>query len=362
MTCSNPPQHVLIVRPSALGDVCRTVPALVSLRHALPDAQIDWLIRDTFVDAVAHHPALSTVLPFPRRRFGAMWRSPAAVREFTAWVGELRRRRYDLAIDLQGLSRSALFARLSGAGRRVGRADAREAGWLFYNQRHRIDDDQHTVDRMLALVEAAGYPGRRDLRLYVGPQDQAWMTRYLADHDVADEPYVCIAPTAQWRCKCWPIERFIELTRRLLGEWRPHRRAAAQSGGGHVVVLAAPSERVQIAPLLDAFVDDRRVHWPTTTVGQLMAIIARTELLVCNDSAPLHIAVGFDRRIVCLFGPTDPSRVGPYQRDDTVLQPPGITPRQMTQYRRRRDDQSLIAQISLKRVWNRVEHVLLSDR
>jgi ADP-heptose:LPS heptosyltransferase len=83
---------------------------------------------------------------------------------------------------------------------------------------------------------------------------------------------------------------------------------------------------------------------------------------VCNDSAPLHIAVGFDRRIVCLFGPTDPSRVGPYQRDDTVLQPPGITPRQMTQYRRRRDDQSLIAQISLKRVWDRVEHVLLSDR
>ena len=188
------------------------------------------------------------------------------------------------------------------------------------------------------------------------------MTRYLADHDVGHEPYVCIAPTAQWRCKCWPIERFIELTRRLLGQWRPHRRDAAQSGGGHVVVLAAPSERVQIAPLLDAFVDDRRVHWPTTTVGQLMAIIARTDLLVCNDSAPLHIAVGFDRRIVCLFGPTDPSRVGPYQRDDTVLQPPGITPRQMTQYRRRRDDQSLIAQISLKRVWDRVEHVLLSDR
>src|SRR5688572_5807040 len=100
------PRRVLIVRPSALGDVARTVPALVAIRRSLPEARIDWLVQDTFADAIRHHPALTSVVEFPRDRFAKVARSPRAARDFREWSRVLRGGEYDLAIDLQGLFRS----------------------------------------------------------------------------------------------------------------------------------------------------------------------------------------------------------------------------------------------------------------
>ena len=100
-------KKILIVRPSALGDVCKTIPALVTLRQAYPDAQIDWLIRDIFADAIRHHPDLDRVIPFPRERFGKMYYSPRAMLQARAWGKQLRAQKYDAVYDLQGLARSA---------------------------------------------------------------------------------------------------------------------------------------------------------------------------------------------------------------------------------------------------------------
>ncbi|MEE9211840.1 MAG: glycosyltransferase family 9 protein [Phycisphaeraceae bacterium] len=343
-------QRFLIVRPTALGDVSRTVPVLVSLRHANPDAHIDWLVNETFADAVRHHPALDGLVGFPRRHFGTMYRNPRALAEAIAWAHNLRRRRYDLVVDVQGLFRSGLFTRLTGAPTRIGFANAREFGWLGYNQRHHINHKRHTVDRMLDLIEAAGFEPQHDMHLYVGDDDQKWLDEYLAAHNIAGEAYACLAPTARWRSKCWPVQRYADIAHRLLD---------THLAGSRIVLLASPNERGQLQPLLN---DIRRrnsnhlerVLVPQTTVGQLMAVLSRTRLLVCNDSAPLHIAVGFDRPIVTIFGPTDPSLVGPYQRRDTVLRPPGVGD-QPYNYRRFRHDQSLIASISVDDVWQKIE-------
>src|SRR5687767_11916318 len=97
------PRRILIIRPSALGDVARTVPALVSLKRAFPQSQIDWLVNDTFVDAIAHHPDLHEVVPFPRKRLSRFGWSPGATREGLRYFAELRRRGYDAVYDLQGL-------------------------------------------------------------------------------------------------------------------------------------------------------------------------------------------------------------------------------------------------------------------
>ena len=165
--------RVLIIRPTALGDVVRTVPALVSLRAAMPQARIDWLVHDAYADAIRHHPALDGVIEFPRRRFGRAWTSPAIARELWRWTASLRRARYDLVFDLQGLARSGWFTFVTGAARRVGFANAREGAWLGYNRRHRVDAEVHAVDRMLALLEAEGVPVQRDMRLYLGDADRA---------------------------------------------------------------------------------------------------------------------------------------------------------------------------------------------
>ena len=154
MAATRPPERILIVRPSALGDVCRSVPVLASLRRAYPEARIDWLVRDTYAPAIAAHPALDKTIEFPRARFSRWWRSPRVALELVGWLRDLHRRRYDLVIDCQGLGRSGLFTWATRARRRVGFRGARELAWLGYTVRHPRPESDHTVDAMLSLIAA----------------------------------------------------------------------------------------------------------------------------------------------------------------------------------------------------------------
>ncbi len=336
-------RKLLIVRPSALGDVARTVPAAASLRRLLPQARIDWLVQDTYADAVAHHPGVDHVVAFPRQRFGRIWRSGREVRHAWQWAGQLKRAGYDAVVDLQGLFRSGLFTWLTRSPLRIGFRNTREMAHCAYNRAHVVDAKLHTVDRMLALLEAEGCPPVHDMQLYVPPDDAQWADRYLHENSLADRPFVALAPTAQWRCKCWPLDRFTEVARRLLQHNLVDR----------VVVLAAPRERAYVQPMLDALGEQALL--PSTSFGQVMAIILRCRGLIANDSAPLHIAVGFAKPLVAIFGPTDPALVGPYRRADTVVQPPDIAGRDLTNYRSRRDDQSIISKVTVQMVWEKLQ-------
>ncbi|MBI1338020.1 MAG: hypothetical protein GC164_13820 [Phycisphaera sp.] len=341
-----PIHRILLVRPSALGDVCRTVPTLVTLKRAFPGARIDWLVRDLFTDAVASHPDLAGVVAYSREVLGNLLGPSQNLRLAREWVRSLRGARYDLVVDLQGLFRSGLFTRLSGAPLRVGERNARELGWLGYNRKIDVDPSLHAVDRMLAVLWGMGLELSHDMRLYVSDRDLAW------SRTLVDEPFACVAPTARWRCKCWPIEGYTRASKRLLDSGLAGRK---------LVVIASPGEQAQVEPLLAGLRDaglEKRVIVPMTSVGQMMALVGRCEILLCNDSAPLHVAVGFDRRIVSVFGPTDPAKVGPYRRPDAVVEPEGVRPEDRRGYRKNPDDQSLISRVNFTQLWARVEEVL----
>lgn len=349
------PQRILIVRPSALGDVSRTVPALATLRQVYPDAQIDWLVSHAFADVIAHHPMLTGVLRYDRHWFPKVFRGQAPFSHGLSFSKRLRTNSYDAVYDLQGLFRSGVFTWLTRAPRRVGFAGARELAWLGYNVRHKVGPEvRHTVDRTLELMRLDGLEPVRDLRLYLGQEDDAWRGRFLAEHRLTPGAYVCLAPTARWGSKCWPLDRYAVIARRLL------EGAAAGALGvqDKLVLITSPSERVQaemvlreLGPLAE------RVIVPQTTVGQMMAVLSATRLLICNDSAPLHIAVGFDRPVVAIFGPTNPHEVGPYGRLDSVVQPEEAK-RARLDYRAAKDDQSLIAKVPVEAVWERVRATL----
>ena len=312
--------NILIIRPSALGDVCRTVPVLSSLRRAYPEARIDWLVQDSFADAIWHHPALSAAVLFPRRELGRDLRA-GRFRRVGRWLGRLRggaEGRYDLVLDCQGLARSGLFAWISGARRRVGYSDARELGWLGLNQCIKAPASMHTVDRMLALVNGIGVEPVADMRLYTGPQERAWVERQrvLWEGARSGGGYVVVAPTSRWEGKRWPQERF---TIAALG--------ALERCAGAVVVVGGQSERGQVADMLRQTAGEPRIVdlVGKTSVGQLMALVQGASLVLANDSAALHMAVGFDRPSIGLFGPTRVELVGPYQKhrrgaDAVVLQ------------------------------------------
>lgn len=301
------PRRVLIIRPSALGDVCRSVPLAASLHAHWPQAQIDWLVQDTFAPAVSAHPAVHAVVPFARSRLGKLYQ-PAVMREAASFVLGLSRPRYDVVIDAQGLLRSGLFAFATRARIRVGFANAQELGWLGCNVRVPAPRGVHAVDRMLALLGPLGVPAVHDLRLYTAEADRA----AIASDERLQGRLAVLAPTSRWPGKRWDAARFARLAGLLLDSGKADR----------VAVVGGKSERPQCAPLLDmAAVDPRVVDLVGgTSVGGLMAVVERAALVVANDSAALHMAVGFNRPMVALFGPTDVARVGPYGQSRWVIQ------------------------------------------
>jgi len=298
------PRQILLIRPSALGDVCRTVPVVASLKRAYPNAAIDWVVQDSFVDAVNRHPGVRRVIPFPRKKLGEAMRR-GRVGEVFGFLRTLREPGYDVVIDAQGLVRSAIFAWSTRAVRRVGYANAQEFGWVAYTDRVREPRDRHTVDRMLGLLGPLGVEAAADMRLFADPQA---VSDVMMEYP---EPYALVAPTSRWASKRWPADRFAELAKRLLDRGVPR-----------VVLVGGPGERDQCAPVLDLVGSLGRVsdRVGSTTIVQLMALVSRARVVVANDSAVLHMAVGFDRPLVALYGPTDVGRVGPYRRDADVIQ------------------------------------------
>ncbi|MDF1808444.1 MAG: glycosyltransferase family 9 protein [Phycisphaerales bacterium] len=302
----NDPQRILLIRPSALGDVCRSVSVLAALKKRFPNAQIDWMVQDSFYEAIVHHPALNNYIPFPRKKLGEQCRKGRFGGLFK-WLKELKQSKYDMVIDAQGLARSGFFTWYTRAPRRIGYRDAQENSWIFLNQRVEAPISLHSVDRMLKLVESVGCEtSEPDMQLYCG-QDE--LSQAIIEYP---DRYAVIAPTSRWPAKCWPIERFTELTERLIKLPEIDR----------VVVVGGPGERLSCAPLLELaethpFITDRV---GSTNISQLMAIISRAQLVVANDSAAIHMAVGFKRKLVALLGPTDPKLVGPYLHDEDVIQ------------------------------------------
>lgn len=222
----------------------------------------------------------------------------------------------------------------SGGRRRIGYADAREFGWLGLNERVHVSKSLHAVDRMLELLGGAEIEPVCDLRLYVpGDVEEGWgdwKARILGGAS-----YVALAPTSRWKTKEWPMDRWIDLARDLTDE------------GHRIVVLGSKGECVR----LSAFENLGKGVHVLAGSGPLawsMAAVRDADLVVANDSAMLHAAVGFGRPLVGLFGPTDPARCGPYGRLADCIRPDGIAPG--VHYRDRGLDDGFMRGISLQQV------------
>ena len=285
--------------------MARSVPAVASLRLAFPAARVDWLVEEGFEAVVSHHPAVSNVVTFPKKRIRHALRR-LDPRPLIELARTLRTSRYDRVLDLQGLARSAAMAWLTRAPGRIGLADARELGWLAYTTRAEASAEMHAVERMLAVVAAAGAAPVADMRLYVPPRGKEW----LATQAWARRPYVVLAPTSRWPAKQWPAARFAEVA------------LAARAMDLAVAVVGSGGERAQCEAVTALAGRDEGVIDLVggTDVAGLMACIEGSRGVVANDSAALHLAVGLGRPTVALFGPTRMDRVGPFGRSHEVIQ------------------------------------------
>jgi lipopolysaccharide heptosyltransferase I len=295
------PERFLIIRLGSLGDVVHGIPAAAALRRRYPQAQIDWLVDPRYTELLALVECLDRRIPFdPRdlvRGRGEAWIT----------IRDLRRSRYEAAIDLQGLLKSALLSRLVGARRTIGfpRAHLREplAG-LCYSEAPDPGTVTHVIHRSLALVGALGVDDRTvrfPLRI---PRTPAAAT--VAER-LGSSEYAVVNPGAAWPNKRWPAERFGASAAAI------HREFGLRS-----LVLWGPGEQ----PLGEAVVaasGGAAVLAPPTSITDVVAIARAARVLVSGDTGPLHIAGAVGTPVVALFGPTLAERNGPWSPRDVVV-------------------------------------------
>ena len=289
--------NILIVRLGALGDVVHAIPAAAALRRAFPSAQIDWLVE-------AKHRAIVDLVSVVDRTVAI---EHPTFQGWSAAVRALRGTRYDLAIDLQGLLKSAVLARASGAARVVGFSiwHLREKTARPFYSDVREAEGGHVIASNLRLLEAAGVHDTAisfPLRAVPSPAVDALRARIGSD-----ARFALINPGAAWPNKRWPPDRFGQIA------------AFVQEACGLTpVVLWGPGEEVLAKGVIDASAG-RAVLAPPSSIGDLPALARAAAVVVSGDTGPLHIATAVGTPVVALFGPTDPARNGPYDAADVTV-------------------------------------------
>jgi heptosyltransferase-1 len=291
----------LVVRLSSIGDVVHTLPAAAALRRQ--GFEVGWLVEPLSRPLLEGNPGVGTVTVAPAAR--AFRLSPAR-----AAVARIRAERYDVALDFQGLWKSAGWARMSGARRTLGFGGAwrREpaSAWLAGEAVPVPTEAVHVIDKNLALLRPLGIDalGLRQFPLPVARAEEESVARQVAGQGL--DAFVVLNAGGGWRNKLWPPERFGAVAIRL------------RDRGLRSLVTWGPGEE-GLADRVVAQSEGAAVRCFPTTLLELTAVLRRARLVVAADTGPLHLACAVGTPVVGIYGPTDPARNGPWSPADRVV-------------------------------------------
>lgn len=295
--------RILITRLSAIGDCIHTLPVLCALRDRYPRAFIGWATQTAPAKLIEGHGDLDQLIRLDRNWF----RSLASIRQVRR---ELRQRRFEVAIDPQGLTKSAMIGWLSGAPCRIGfaRGQARELSpWL--NNVAVAPQTHHVIDKYLELLTPLG----------ICPQGIRYGVPLDASADEAmsqfrqraglGRSFAVLNPGAGWDSKVWPHERYADVAQHL---WRRQQLPS-------IVVWAGSRERHWASEVVTS-ADEGAVLARDTTLPELASLLRSARLFVGSDTGPLHLAVAVGTPCVSMYGPTRPAECGPYGEKHVALQ------------------------------------------
>ena len=266
-------KKILIIKPSALGDIVQALPVLTGLKRRWPEAEIDWVVNDSLRGLLDGHPCLRRTVLYPRRRWNGLHRLP----EIRRWAHRLRDEQYDLTLDLQGLLRSGLMTWAAKAPRRLGLQSAREGARGFYNEIV-PDEALSAAERYLTCLEYLGIPPQ--------PLDFQLTARAPLPPGLENfAPYIVLHPYSRWHTKLWPWRYYQDLVNSM-----PEHRFVVV-GEGPWFPLHAPDRLIDLRGSLDL---------PT-----LITVLDQACTVLSTDSGPAHIAAALGRPTLVLFGATD---------------------------------------------------------
>ncbi|MHB1424381.1 MAG: glycosyltransferase family 9 protein [Gemmataceae bacterium] len=292
-------ERIALIKPSALGDIIHALPILSALRRRYPRAHISWIVNQGYAPLLQGHRDLNEVLPFDRRAWHRGW-GPAA-RSWLGFLRELRRRRFDLAIDLQGLFRTAVMMAATGAKRRVGLSTAREgAAWTYTDVVAVADFNAlHAVDRCWRIAEALGAgDAPKEFHIPIADDARRWAEATTRGYP---RPWLMLGPGARWMTKRWPPQHFAALARRA---WDAFGGTVFLVGGDEETPAALAVRRRLSGPCRDLT--------GRTTLPRLAALLERADVMLANDTGPLHLAAALGRPVVAPYTCTRVRLNGPY--------------------------------------------------
>jgi lipopolysaccharide heptosyltransferase I len=330
--------RILVVRLSAIGDVIHGLPVLNALREAFPTAFLGWVVEGRAATLLEGHPALDALINVPR----GWLKSPRAVWQLR---GQLRKLNFDTTIDVQGLTKSAVAAWLSGAPRRIGfdGAKGRELSrWL--NTELVPSTATHIVDCNLELLRPLGIesPTVR-FELPERAEDRATAERMIRRVGL-EKGFVLINPGAGWPSKLWPADRFAAVAQHFGRTW--HLPS--------VVVWAGKQEQALAHQIV---ANSQGYAWqaPATSLLELASLARRARLFVASDTGPLHLAAAVGTPCVGLFGPMPAERNGPYGPQHIAIQAVHF---EGTSRQRRNAPRDVMEAISIETVCETCDRVL----
>jgi lipopolysaccharide heptosyltransferase II len=295
---------ILILKPSSLGDVIQALPVLRLLKLHFPAAEIFWWIDSALAPLVESDPDLTGIVRFERKR----WARPQHWPEMFRSVRWLREQNFDLVIDLQCLARSGAFAWLARGKFLIGLDEVREGARGFYDLAvPRKNFYTHAIDWYLAVLPPLGVPVHKNfIWLPERPEVSAAVNSKLK---IKNSKLILLQPGARWKNKRWPVNYFAELVRRLAEKFPAARFALLGSGEdrslGEIISRAAPERTLNLCG--------------ATSLPEMIEWIRRCDLMITNDTGPMHVAAALGKPLVALFGPTEPRRTGPYGQLENVL-------------------------------------------
>ena len=277
------PDRILMVRMSAMGDIVHTLPCAATLRRGFPNAEIDWLVEERWSGLLDGNPHVTQVQTVQRRDWS----------DLVGVIARLRQRRYDCALDFQGLIKSAAIAKACGVKELVGfETDAlrEKLAAAAYNRQVNVAANAHVVEKNLALAQSTGVDEAvLDFVLPAGTDSRPFEGKYLT-----------VSPSAGWQAKRWPLENYAELAARVHAEI-----------GWPVAINLGPGEDALAQPIIDKM-PAGRAKVVQGDIPTLIGLVRGSAAFVAGDTGPLHIAAAVGTPVVAIFGATDPQRNGPY--------------------------------------------------
>jgi lipopolysaccharide heptosyltransferase II len=296
---------ILILKPSSLGDVIQAIPVLRLLKRRFPQSEIFWWIEASLASLLEGDPDLTGLVRFERRR----WARPRNWARLWRDIHWARAQDFDWVIDLQCLARSAAFAWLANGQFTIGLDEPREGARGFYDVViRRASFETHAVDWYLDVLRHLKVPVDWNFEwLPKRPEAAASLRRKWS---VESARWIVLQPGARWRNKRWPVESFADVVRGLPTSMKSVR----------IVILGGPEDMPLGATIAKAAPQQCLDLTGQVSLPEMLEWIRLSDLMVTNDTGPMHAAAALGKPVVALFGPTEPRRTGPYGQLQNVLQ------------------------------------------